>query len=110
MNFKDYVEKIGDFDIYPHHGTGDVYELMYLGNALAGEAGEVSGNISKVWRDGETVELMLKIKKELGDTLWGVAHLCRVYGWTIDELLLDNYVKLADRANRGVLGGSGDNR
>lgn len=50
------------------------------------------------------------LKKEAGDILWQFAGLCSVMGWSLDEVGVDNLEKLADREQRGVIDGDGDNR
>ena len=42
--------------------------------------------------------------------LWYVAVTGRDFDLTLDEIAEANIAKLADRQQRGVLGGSGDNR
>lgn len=47
---------------------------------------------------------------ELGDVLWYVAAMARDIGWSLEDIADRNLSKLASRAQRGVLGGSGDDR
>lgn len=50
------------------------------------------------------------LKKELGDIVWyWTRHACELK-LTPSDVLSSNLIKLRDRADRGVLGGSGDNR
>jgi NTP pyrophosphatase (non-canonical NTP hydrolase) len=48
--------------------------------------------------------------KELGDCLWNLSGLCRSIGFGLDDVALANLAKLKGRMERGVIGGSGDNR
>lgn len=82
-------------------------DLNYLGLGL-GESGEVQGKIKKGLRDG--VLDLDGIKKELGDVLWYIAVLSKALGFTLEEVAKANIDKLEDRKQRGVIGGSGDNR
>lgn len=50
------------------------------------------------------------IRKELGDVLWQVQAIASHFGWRLEEIAIENLLKLEDRAKRGVIGGSGDNR
>lgn len=50
------------------------------------------------------------IKKELGDVMWMVAGITDELGWSLEEICRENLRKLADRKERGVIDGDGDNR
>lgn len=47
---------------------------------------------------------------ELGDTLWYVAVLADHFGLPFEDIAERNIRKLADRQQRGAIGGSGDDR
>ena len=83
--------------------------LEYLALKLCGESGEVAEKIGKSIRDNKIVDTT-DLAKELGDVLWYVANLADHLGYDLSEVADMNLVKLADRQQRGVLGGSGDNR
>ena len=96
--------------IYP--GNGTITGLSYAALGL-GEAGEVQGKVKKVIRDNEgilTDDKRFEISKELGDILWYVAAVADEIGVPLEEIAEANYKKLTSRKERGVLGGSGDNR
>ena len=86
--------------------------LLYLGLKLSGEAGEVSEKIGKALRDGVTdeKEWSRMLGKELGDVLWYVSQIARELGYTLSMVAEENLNKLSDRAIRGTLSGSGDDR
>lgn len=86
--------------------------LPYLTLGLASEAGEVAGKYKKVIRDTKeiTPEWTEMIKSEIGDVLWYCARLSDELGLSLSEIAQANISKLTDRKDRGVLGGSGDNR
>ena len=112
MNFSDYQTKVAETAIYPDSGTGSMLALAYVGLGL-GEAGEVQGKIKKVLRDqGGVVEdgNRVAIMKELGDVLWYVARAASELSLDLDDVAFHNLNKLADRRERGVLQGSGDDR
>lgn len=82
--------------------------MIYPALGLASEAGEVLGKIKKKIRDGEMDTDA--ICSELGDVLWYVAILADDLGISLSQVAVNNTDKLIDRADRNVLGGSGDNR
>lgn len=100
----------------------------YMLSNLVGEVGEFSSKIAKAIRKGwmdftpqnnllfngatdtEREELLAGLMGEAGDILWQLAGLCYTFGWTLEEVAQANLDKLASRAQRGVIDGSGDNR
>ena len=81
----------------------------YLVAGLAGEVGELASLFAKHWRgDGDLNHD--HATAELGDILWFVAMLAHELGYDLSEVAQGNLDKLADRAERGKLKGSGDNR
>ena len=56
------------------------------------------------------MEDKLEIARELGDVLWMVTATANDIGFDLDEIAAMNLSKLKDRAKRGTLQGSGDNR
>ena len=75
------------------------------------EAGEVSGVRKKYLRgDYDEDEYRRRMRKEVGDLQWQVAELCTAHGWSLEDIARENLAKLADRAERGVIRGDGDDR
>lgn len=108
MNMEEYGKLAASTDRYPNNCKPWVYAL-----GLAGEAGETCDKIKKVYRDKSGVfkaEEREAIAKELGDVLWYVTRLAACLGFGLDEIADMNVKKLADRAERGTIKGSGDNR
>jgi NTP pyrophosphatase (non-canonical NTP hydrolase) len=94
---------------YPDVGANPVYPTL----GLSGEAGEVADKVKKVLRDRGGVfddPTREAIKLELGDVLWYVAQLASELGYELEEVATANLDKLASRAARGRIGGSGDHR
>lgn len=88
-------------------------DFIYPALGLAEEAGEVAGKFAKAIRDNGGVideDRKREIVKELGDVCWFVAELCTCLGVSLEDVMQKNLDKLADRKERGVIGGSGDNR
>ena len=99
-----YQEQAKATAVYP-----EVKADQYLIAGLAGEVGELASIFAKHWRgDGDLNHD--HAKAELGDVLWFVAILAGELGYSLPEVAQGNLDKLADRANRGKLKGSGDNR
>ena len=102
--------------VYP--GAGTFWGLQYVTAGIASEAGEVIGKVSKMQRDGGyTPESSTfwggdraDLVAELGDVAWYLAMACLEAGIDPDEVLARNLSKLADRAARDTIQGSGDNR
>lgn len=51
-----------------------------------------------------------ELRKEAGDILWQLSGVCKVMGWTLEDIAEENLAKLASRKERGVISGDGDNR
>lgn len=96
--------------------------FSYMMLNLVGEVGELASKIAKSIRKNESLILMNELewnagepdlhdlKAEAGDTLWQLAGLCSVMGWSLDDIARQNIEKLADRQQRGKIVGEGDNR
>ena len=94
---------------YPDVGSNPIYPTL----GLCGEAGEVADKVKKVLRDqngcfSDAVKQSLLL--ELGDVLWYVAQLASELGFELDQVAEANLEKLASRAARNVISGSGDHR
>lgn len=88
-------------------------ELFHLLLGLCGESGEIAEKAKKIVRDkGSDFSQWDRddIIKELGDVLWHVAVIADYFDIPLEEIGEKNIAKLADRLQRGVIGGSGDNR
>ena len=75
---------------------------------LSEEAGEVTGKIKKVIRDGTFDEAA--IQKELGDVIFYWYALHGALGLDPEGTIKMNMKKLTSRKERGVIQGSGDDR
>lgn len=88
-------------------------DLMHWALGVTGEAGEIAEKFKKIIRDkdGEISDSdKAELSKEIGDVLWYLAVLAHQLGLSFDEIAKDNLEKLKSRKERGVIGGSGDNR
>jgi NTP pyrophosphatase (non-canonical NTP hydrolase) len=80
---------------------------------VAGEAGELVEKWKKAvaYREGKFSSAEFEdFKKEFADVIWYIAVLAESLGLSLDEIMKQNVAKLADRKQRGVIKGSGDNR
>lgn len=110
MKIREYSTQAAATAIYP--GRGGFVGVLYCALGL-GEAGEVQGKVKKLLRDDNGVisnERRVEILSELGDVLWYVDRMAAELGADLEQVARMNLAKLADRADRGVLGGSGDTR
>lgn len=108
LKFSEYCKAAASTDRYPNECKPWVYAL-----GLTGEAGELADKIKKVYRDDGGVFNQGKrdaIAKELGDVLWYVTRLGATLGFSLMDIARGNIEKLTDRAKRGKIGGSGDDR
>jgi NTP pyrophosphatase (non-canonical NTP hydrolase) len=109
VRLADYQRRSRATAVYP--GAGE--NLVYPALGLAGEAGEAAEHVKRVLRDDGgtlTEERRAALGAELGDVLWYVAQLATEAGLDLAALAEANLAKLASRAERGVLSGSGDER
>jgi NTP pyrophosphatase (non-canonical NTP hydrolase) len=109
MDLNSYQQSARTTARYPDVGANPIYPTL----GLSGEAGEVADKVKKVLRDrGGVFDAAVReeLKLELGDVLWYVAQLASELGLSLDEVAEANLAKLASRATRGRLSGSGDHR
>ena len=105
-SLSEYQEMAKAFAIYPKD-----YKVIYPALGLANK-------VKKLIRDHTTTFTSSissnyfrdNITEELGDVLWYVAQMATDLGLRLDDIAHRNIVKLASRADRGVVGGSGDKR
>ena len=103
LEFDSYQEKAWGFAMSSAKTT------EYLIPGLGGEVGELQSLIAKSVRDGKDLSYA-DLSKELGDILWFVSSIAFFYGIPLSVIAEKNINKLDSRQQRGVIGGSGDNR
>ena len=110
------IEHMSDLDSYQEqaftYAKPSAKGLMYLVPGLAAEAGEVAGVYAKFLRDAnrDLYPIQDDLMKEIGDCLWFVASIAKLYDVKLSEVAKMNIDKLEGRLQRGTIGGSGDNR
>lgn len=88
-------------------------DLLHWVLGINGESGEIAEKVKKIIRDknGKVSEDDKKeLAKEIGDVLWYLAVFAEELGVSLEDIAKANLDKLQSRKQRGVLGGSGDNR
>lgn len=119
VNLDDYQYVAIRTAVYP--GAQGPIGLLYTALGLGNEAGEVLGKVKKLVRDDNSDILLthnMKVSEEkkaaiageLGDVLWYAAMVATELGLSLNDIAYENIQKLADRKERGVLTGDGDNR
>lgn len=81
--------------------------------AIVAESSALAGVVKKAIRDNEGfVDTVARVKlvQSLYRTLWLLDGLCHRFSTNRHVVMVENLNKLADRKQRGVLQGSGDNR
>jgi NTP pyrophosphatase (non-canonical NTP hydrolase) len=109
MDLQAYQERSRETARYPEAGHNALYPTL----GLCGEAGEVAEKVKKVLRDRGgrfDPEACGEIALELGDVLWYVAQLATELDLRLEDIAAANLAKLASRAARNVISGSGDRR
>lgn len=107
MTLDEYQALAAKTDAHPHHSVPGLYHAL----GLAGEAGECAEKVKKHWRDNSDYETTKEaLVRELGDVLWYVAGLARMWGVPLSWVAKVNVEKLASRAARNLISGEGDDR
>lgn len=110
MNFNDYQKRA----LTTAKSKGDeLKDIMHWVLGVNGESGEIAEKVKKIIRDKDGVfsdEDKKQIGHEIGDVLWYLAVLAHELNLDFEDLAQANLDKLQSRKERGVIGGSGDNR
>lgn len=88
-------------------------DMMHWVLGVVGESGEIAEKFKKIIRDKNGIvseEDRAELGKEIGDVLWYLAVLAQQLGLSFGDIAGANLAKLKSRKQRGVIGGSGDNR
>ena len=90
----------------------DTPRLLTAALGLGSETGEFVEIVKKMILQGKPADEdnIFHMKRELGDVMWYIARLFDMYDMSMIEVLHENYLKLTDRKERGVLKGDGDSR
>ena len=114
MDINEYSRKATATAIYPNqHGfrKDNLGGIHYVLHGLTGEVGELAQLVKKHIRDGgSNTALRWAAGREIGDILWYVNAVAEEFDLTLEDIATENLEKLAGRASRGTLTGSGENR
>jgi NTP pyrophosphatase (non-canonical NTP hydrolase) len=116
LTLDEYQDRTAETAVYPKDAA-----LVYLALGMGSEAGEFQGYVKKVIRgdfEGADIskpeslpfDVRAWLIGEIGDQLWYLAEAANVLGVSLSGIANDNLAKLADRADRGTLKGSGEDR
>ena len=111
--FDNYQKATARTAFYPGAGTGSTEAINYAILGLIGEAGEIANKWKKIFRDKDGVADLEDydfLLDEAGDVEYYLSRLITELNSNHGSIAAANIRKLADRKNRGKLGGSGDNR
>lgn len=109
-SLNEYQETTRETAQYPTVGE---QRFLYPVLGLAGEVGELTNKVKKIFRDDKnqvTDERREAMIGELGDILWYTARIADELDVKLSDIASGNIEKLRDRRTRGTLPGSGDNR
>lgn len=110
LTFKEYSEKADSTEVHSSNPMlDDIYPIIKLG----GEVGELQELVGKAMRDegGEYSEETRRLaKKELGDILWYINRVSRIFGTDLEGVASGNLDKIEARRRTGTTRGSGDDR
>jgi len=111
MDMDTYQDLARSTAIYPK--SGELQGLLYTCLGLSGEAGEVADKAKKILRDHGGVipdDKKEEITDELGDVMWYIANTAHELGFSLNDIVARNLIKLNSRIERGAISGSGDRR
>ena len=110
MNFNDYQKLALTTAIF---NPDPLMDKTIWAMGISGEAGELLDKWKKIvaYKEGKiSKEDKEQIIKEMGDVMWYIALLAHSLDVQLEDVVDVNIKKLADRKERGVTKGEGDNR
>lgn len=114
MEILEYSRAAQGTAIYPNrHGLREdnLGGIHYVLHGLTGELGELAQLVKKYVRDGgNKADLRAAAGREIGDLLWYVNAAATEFDLSLSDIATENLDKLAGRAARGTLQGSGESR
>lgn len=117
MTLKEYQEKAmatclpscNNFSYMMLNLVGEVGELASkVAKSIRKEDAEIDDNRLCYYHSKEAKEADNALMLEAGDVLWQLAGLCKVMGWSLEDVAQANIDKLAARKMAGTIIGNGD--
>ena len=106
MDGQEYVNEV----LRTYAGSDGVFDKLCLGVlGLAGETGEVVDMVKKALYQGHAVDPE-RFVDELGDVLWYVVLICSALGFSLEQVMTANVIKLRRRYPLGFDPGRSMNR
>jgi NTP pyrophosphatase (non-canonical NTP hydrolase) len=110
FGFNEYQRMASATNLYP---ADKMLHCLVFG--VTSEAGEIADKMKKYYRDAgngiaDYEDLKRGILVELGDVLWYLSQIASFLQVSLKDVAEYNIMKLEDRAQRGVINGSGDDR
>jgi NTP pyrophosphatase (non-canonical NTP hydrolase) len=88
-----------------------ILNIAYPLLGYVGEVAELANKFKKVIRNDRSIDEFINLSfDEQGDCLYYAAQLAEQTGFELHDVAKSNNKKLADRMERGVIRGDGDNR
>jgi len=87
--------------------------IIYPVLGMCGESGEAAEKVKKVLRDNNkefSEENKKAILKELGDVLWYITATAQDMGYSLEDVIKNNFEKIDKRVKTNTQHGEGDNR
>ena len=89
---------LNDYQVFVKQAVpeGRSHDLSFQGLGIAGEAGEVANEIKKSYYSDHPLD-KLKVREELGDTLFHIAQIATMLGLDLNDIAYNNLSKVESR-------------
>ena len=67
---------------------------------ILGEGGEIADHLKKHLYQGHSLDAK-HLEEEIGDLMWYIVNLATLYGFSMEDILQQNYEKLQKRYKKG---------
>lgn len=77
-------------------GNEELVKFAHYALGVGTESGELQDILKKALVYGKPID-KVNVKEEIGDVIWYLDRLCKMYGWTLEEIMETNIQKLKTR-------------